>query len=102
MRIFALIFALAAGAAFAQTAQKPNPAPAKPAPAAAGQSAAGGASAATGSTASLFSRLDRNRDGYLDKNELASDLARRGNWVAMDRDGDGRISRSEFRVVESR
>ena len=79
MKAALLILALCAGPALAQQpTQKPDPAPAKPAPAAAGQSAAGGASAATGSSASLFSQLDRNRDG------------------------DGRISRSEFRVVESR
>jgi hypothetical protein len=39
-------------------------------------------------TASLFDRLDRNRDGYLSKAELSVPEA-----------NDGRISRSEFSAV---
>jgi hypothetical protein len=42
----------------------------------------------------LFSRLDRDGDGYLSDAELA---VRAGNWIAMDRNGDGRIAPSEFR-----
>lgn len=48
---------------------------------------------------SLFERLDRNRDGYLSAEELATDAARSRNWIAVDRDRDGRISRSEFSLV---
>lgn len=48
---------------------------------------------------SLFERLDRNKDGYLSAEELASDEARSRNWIAVDRDRDGRISRSEFGLV---
>jgi Ca2+-binding EF-hand superfamily protein len=58
--------------------------------------AAGGASAAA---ASLFDRLDRNKDGYLSREELASDEANSRNWIAVDRDRDGRISRAEFNLV---
>ena len=57
------------------------------------------AGASTPSAASLFQRLDRNRDGYLNADELASDEAKRGNWIAVDRDRDGRISRTEFGTV---
>jgi len=45
---------------------------------------------------SLFDRLDRNKDGYLSPDELAAPEARNGNWIAIDRDRDGRISREEF------
>lgn len=49
--------------------------------------------------ASLFDRLDRNRDGYLSRDEMESDEARRANWISSDRDNDGRISRAEFSEV---
>ena len=47
-------------------------------------------------SARLFERLDLNRDGYLSESELAS---RQGDWVAVDSDRDGRISRSEFKAL---
>ena len=48
---------------------------------------------------SLFDRLDRNKDGYLSKEELSVPEANNGNWIAVDRNRDGRISRSEFSPV---
>jgi hypothetical protein len=48
---------------------------------------------------SLFERLDRNKDGYLSPDELAGDEARNRNWIAIDKDRDGRISRAEFGLV---
>lgn len=48
---------------------------------------------------SLFGRLDRNNDGYLTSDELTSEEAKTRNWIAVDRDGDGRISRAEFGLV---
>ena len=47
----------------------------------------------------MFERLDRNKDGYLSKEELAEHEAKNGNWIAVDRDRDGRISRAEFGLV---
>jgi EF hand len=67
--------------------------------------AASGATAATASAAnsapaqSLFERLDRNKDGYLTPDELASDEANNRNWIAVDRNRDGRIGRAEFGLV---
>ena len=60
--------------------------------------AASGASAPS-AAASLFERLDRNKDGYLTPDELTSDEAKHRNWIAVDRDRDGRISRAEFGLV---
>src|SRR3990170_1345395 len=43
---------------------------------------------------SLFERLDRDKDGYLSREELAADAAKNGNWIAIDRDRDGRNAQS--------
>jgi hypothetical protein len=51
---------------------------------------------------SLFRRLDRDGNGYLSPNELEAADVRNGGWVAMDRNGDGRIARSEFQAVPGR
>ena len=47
----------------------------------------------------LFDRLDKNRDGYLTGTELTSQDALSTNWLSVDRDADGRISRSEFTTI---
>ena len=51
-----------------------------------------------------FVRLDRNDDGYIDKDDLPSRLVGRGTAqqrltqlvTQLDRDGDGRVSKAEF------
>jgi hypothetical protein len=54
-------------------------------------------------TESLFTGIDRDRNGYLSDGELAGIGVRSGSgWVAMDRNGDGRIDRSEFQAVQGR
>ena len=89
---------LAAGAASAQ--QQPADKPRAP-------SAAAGATAPSPSAAvvdpraadRLFSRFDTNRDGYLIDAELYAARADRGNWIALDRNRDGRIARAEFTAL---
>jgi Ca2+-binding EF-hand superfamily protein len=52
----------------------------------------------------LFARLDRNGDGFIDKEDMSGRLAGRQKAqerlaelvTELDKDGDGRVSRSEF------
>jgi hypothetical protein len=96
MRPFLAIALLTAACAFAQE----KPAATKE------DSASGGATAPrpslrkdTSASLALFDRLDKNRDGYLTGTELTSQEALTANWLAVDRDADGRISRSEFTAI---
>jgi hypothetical protein len=96
MRPFLAVALLAATTLFAQE----KPAATKD------ESASGGATAPrpsfrrdSGASQALFDRLDRNRDGYLTGAELTSSEAASSNWLAVDRDADGRISRAEFTAV---
>lgn len=50
----------------------------------------------------LFRELDRNGDSYLTPDELWSERGREGNWAAVDRNRDGRISTDEFTVLRRR
>lgn len=63
-------------------------------------SASAGASVPAGD-GGLFERLDRDRDGHLEDTELDRPIAERRNWLAIDLDRDGRISRAEFAALRA-
>jgi len=92
MKPFVILMALVLS--WPALAQQPEKREAKPA--STERSAAAGGTVA--SDEGLFDRLDTNRDGYLSTAELEREPAERANWIAADRDGDGRISRQEFRA----
>ncbi|OGA67777.1 MAG: hypothetical protein A3G81_11650 [Betaproteobacteria bacterium RIFCSPLOWO2_12_FULL_65_14] len=99
MKIATILAGLLLAAAAAQAQDKPGAARQV-------DSASGGATARRPSFArnesasrALFERLDKNRDGYLTGGELTSPEAATANWLSVDRDGDGRISRVEFTAI---
>jgi hypothetical protein len=64
---------------------------------------AGGSSASgrtTGSVA-LFDRLDRNRDGFVTRDEARDATELQGRFAELDKDNDGKISRSELRALDN-
>ncbi len=102
MRTAPIVAALLLVAAAAQAQDKPRAVPARQ-----GDSASAGATVPRpdyrrneATSRALFERLDKNKDGYLTGTELTAGEALTANWLAVDRDGDGRISRAEFTAVE--
>lgn len=56
------------------------------------------AAPSAGATASSFAEMDRNKDGYLSRNEV-HDAPWNNRFSELDRDNDGRISQSEFEAL---
>lgn len=53
------------------------------------------------SASPLFMQLDANKDGYVDAGEANKSATVKGNFKAMDTNGDGRISNEEWSKFES-
>lgn len=50
---------------------------------------------------SMFDQLDANKDGFIDSGEVAKSATVKANGKAMDLDGDGKISHSEWDAFEA-
>ena len=68
---------------------------------AAGEGAKTTAAGRTSPDAALFERLDRNKDGFVSRDEAKDATELQGRFAELDADNDGRISRSEMRALES-
>jgi len=47
-----------------------------------------------------FARLDKNKDGFIDKAEAAMEPKLLGKWADVDTNKDGKISKEEFLAFE--
>ena len=50
--------------------------------------------------AAEFAKLDKNKDGFLDKAEAAMEPKLLGKWAEADTNKDGKISKEEFLAFE--
>jgi EF hand len=50
--------------------------------------------------AAEFAKLDKNKDGFLDKGEATMEPKLLGKWAEVDTNKDGKISKEEFLAFE--
>ena len=60
-----------------------------------------GAGGTSSSSSASWDKLDKNKDGYLSREELKGDTSMSGRFSEMDKDNDGRISKDEFSAHSS-
>ena len=49
-----------------------------------------------------FNALDKDNDGYVTRAEAAKDKSLLGKWKEADRNGDGKLSRTEYLIVKGK
>src|ERR1051326_239308 len=59
-----------------------------------------GATSGRTSSATLFDRLDRNKDGYVTRDEARDATELQGRFAELDANNDGKISREEMRAID--
>jgi hypothetical protein len=57
-------------------------------------------SGATSGSAALFNRLDKNKDGFVSRDEARDATELQGRFAELDKDNDGKISASEMRGLD--
>jgi Ca2+-binding EF-hand superfamily protein len=82
--------------AAAQTQKSPTPTTEPAKPSTMTQSRAGDDSAAE------FAKLDKNKDGFIDKTEATMEPKLLGKWAEADTNKDGKISKEEFLAFEGK
>ena len=50
--------------------------------------------------AAEFAKLDKNKDGFLDKTEATMEPKLLGKWAEADTNKDGKVSKEEFLAFE--
>jgi len=52
-------------------------------------------------SAALFDRLDKNKDGFVTRDEARDATELQGRFAELDTDNDGKISRAEMRALDN-